>query len=202
MSPRETNVSVLKYFEAALFEAEIIRLIPQWDENDSAIERYYTFLAYSKKGVFADIELSESRKYERLYRIEQRLIAELDSTLDRPDFNGLYTRFESAYLHTNCTSSAMPEYLHVFGFPMNIMPDELTARIVTLKPQLEILEHPPAPRVVLEEDAERRRADVFHAAAARAPQPEDRVCLCRRARAEQLARRARAGAACHAGRAR
>ena len=33
-------------------------------------------------------------------------------------------------------------------------PDVLTARIVTLKPQLDILEHPPSPRVVLEEDAE------------------------------------------------
>lgn len=151
------RVSVLKYYEASSFEAEIIRLIPQWDENDSAIERYYTFLAYSKKGVFADIELSESRKYERLYRIEQRLIAELDSAQDKPDFNALYTRFEGAYLHTSCTLSlgdAFLEYLHVYGFPMNIMPDELTARIVTLKPQLDILEHPPSPRVVLEEDAE------------------------------------------------
>ena len=158
------RVSVLKYFESSSFEAEIIRLIPQWDENDPAIERYYTFLAYSKKGVFADVELSESRKYERLYRIEQRLIAELDPAQDKPDFNGLYTRFESAYLTTNCTLSlgdAFLEYLHVYGFPMNIMPDELTARIVTLKPQLDILEHPPAPRVVLEEDAEAAEPTFF-----------------------------------------
>lgn len=158
------RVSVLKYFEASSFEAEIIRLIPQWDENDPAIERYYTFLAYSKKGVFADIELSESRKYERLYRIEQRLIAELDPSLDKPDFNGLYTRFESAYLRTSCTLSlgdAFLEYLHVFGFPMNILPDELTARIVTLKPQLDLLEHPPSPRVVLEEDSETAEPTFF-----------------------------------------
>ena len=158
------RVSVLKYFEASSFEAEIIRLIPQWDENDPAIERYYTFLAYSKKGVFADIELSESRKYERLYRIEQRLIAELDPALGKPDFNALYTRFEGAYLHTNCTLSlgdAFLEYLHVFGFPMNIMPDELTTRIVTLKPQLDILQHPPAPRVVSEEDAEAAEPTFF-----------------------------------------
>ena len=158
------RVSVLKYFEASSFEAEIIRMIPQWDENDPAVERYYTFLAYSKKGVFSDIELSESRKYERLYRIEQRLIAELDPAQDKPDFNGLYTRFESAYLTTNCTLSlgdAFLEYLHVYGFPMNIMPDELTARIVTLKPQLDILEHPPAPRVVLEEDAEAAEPTFF-----------------------------------------
>ncbi len=158
------RVSVLKYYEASSFEAEIIRLIPQWDENDPAIERYYTFLAYSKKGVFADIELSESRKYERLYRIEQRLIADLDPALDKPDFNALYTRFEGAYLHTNCTLSlgdAFLEYLHVYGFPMNIMPDELTARILTLKPQLDILEHPPSPRVVLEEDAETAEPTFF-----------------------------------------
>ena len=151
------RVSVLKYFEASSFEAEIIRLIPQWDENDPEVERYYTFLAYSKKGVFADIELSESRKYERLYRIEQRLISELDPALDPPDYNALYTRFESAYLPSNCTlclGDAFLEYLHVYGFPMSILPDELTARILTLKPQLDILEHPPAPRVVLEEEAE------------------------------------------------
>jgi basic membrane lipoprotein Med (substrate-binding protein (PBP1-ABC) superfamily) len=158
------RVSVLKYYEASSFEAEIIRLIPQWDENDPAIERYYTFLAYSKKGVFADIELSESRKYERLYRIEQRLIADLDPALDKPDFNALYTRFEGAYLHTSCTLSlgdAFLEYLHIYGFPMNIMPDELTARILMLKPQLDILEHPPSPRVVLEEDAETAEPTFF-----------------------------------------
>ena len=158
------RVSVLKYYDASSFEAEIIRLIPQWDENDADVQRYYTFLAYSKKGVFSDIELSDSRKYERLYRIEQRLIAELDPALDQPDYNGLYTRFESAYLLTNCTLSlgdAFLEYLHVYGFPVGIMQDELTARILTLKPQLDILEHPPAPRLVLEEEAEAAEPSLF-----------------------------------------
>ena len=158
------RVSVLKYFEASSFEAEIIRLIPQWDENDADIQRYYTFLAYSKKGVFSDIELSEARKYERLYRIEQRLIAELDPSLDPPDYNGLYTRFESAYLLTNCTLSlgdAFLEYLHIYGFPVGIMPDELTARILTLKPQLDILVHPPEPRLVLEEESEAAEPSLF-----------------------------------------
>jgi len=158
------RVSVLKYFEASSFEAEIIRLIPQWDETDPDIQRYYTFLAYSKKGVFSDIELSESRKYERLYRIEQRLIAELDSALDQPDYNTLYTRFEAAYLLANCKLSlgdAFLEYLHIYGFPIGIMQDELTARILTLKPQLDILEHPPAPRLVLEEEAEAAEPSLF-----------------------------------------
>ncbi|NLI53451.1 MAG: hypothetical protein GX417_03915 [Clostridiales bacterium] len=158
------RVSVLKYFDAMSFEAEIIRLVPQWDESDPDIERYYTFLAYSKKGVFSDIELSQSRKYERLYRIEQKLIAELDPEADKPDFNALYTRFESAYLMSNCTLSlgdAFLEYLYIYGFPTNIMPDELTARILTLKPQLDILEHPPEPRLVSEEDAEAAEAPLF-----------------------------------------
>ncbi len=158
------RVSVLKYFEASSFEAEIIRLVPQWDETDPEIERYYTFLAYSKKGVFSDIELSESRKYERLYRIEQRLIAELDPVLDPPDYNALYTRFEIAYLPSNCTLSlgdAFLEYLHIYGFPVNILPEELTARIITLKPQLDILEHPPSPHVVSEEEAEAAEPTLF-----------------------------------------
>ena len=158
------RVSVLKYFEASSFEAEIIRLVPQWDGSDPEIERYYTFLAYTKKGVFSDIELSESRKYERLYRIEQRLISELDPEQDSPDYNALYTRFESAYLVSSCTLSlgdAFLEYLHIYGFPIGILPDELTGRILTLKPQLEILEHPPAPRVISEEQAEAAEPPLF-----------------------------------------
>ncbi len=148
---------MLKYFEASSIEAEIIRLVPQWDENDPAVERYYTFIAYSKKGSFSDIELSDGAKYERLYRIEQRLKAELDPALDSLDYNALYTRFESAYLNSNCTLSlgdSFLEYLHIYGFPVNILPEELTARIVTLKPQLDLLEHPPKPRVVLEDEAQ------------------------------------------------
>lgn len=158
------RVSVLKYFEASSFEAEITRLVPQWDENDPAIERYYTFLAYAKKGVFSDIELSDSRKYERLYRVEQKLISELDPALDPPDYNQLYIRFEGAYLQSSCTLSlgdAFLEYLHVYGFPIGSMPEELIARILTLKPQLDILEHPPEPRVVLEEEAQAVEAPLF-----------------------------------------
>ena len=158
------RVSVLKYFEASSFEAEITRLVPQWDETDPEIARYYTFLSYSKKGVFSDIELSESRKYERLYRIEQRLIDELDAAADTLNFNALYTRFEQAYLTSSCKLSlgdAFLEYLHIYGFPTGIMPDELAARILTLKPQLDILEHKQEPRVVSEEDAEAAEAPLF-----------------------------------------
>lgn len=158
------RVSVLKYFEASSFEAEITRLVPQYDENDPAIERYYTFLAYTKKGVFRDIELSESRKYERLYRIEQKLIAELDPAADPPDYNAILIRFETVYLNSNCTLSlgdAFLEYLHVYGFPTNILPDELLSRIKTLKPQLELLEHPPEPRVVFESEAQAAEPPLF-----------------------------------------
>lgn len=158
------RVSVLKYFGATAFEAEITRMVPQWAEDDPDVERYYTFIAYTKKGVFSDVELSESRKYERLYRIEQRLIAELDPEAPAPDYNALYIRFETAYSTTKCTLSlgdAFLEYLHIYGFPINILPEEISARILTLKPQLEILEHPPEPRVVLEEEAEAAEAPLF-----------------------------------------
>jgi hypothetical protein len=191
---------VLKYFEASSIEAEIIRLVPQYDENDPDIERYYTFLAYSKKGVFSDIELSESRKYARLYKIEQRLIDELDTALDRLDYNSLYTRFESAYLTSNCTLSlgdAFLEYLHIYGFPVSILPEELTARILTLKPQLELLEHPPKPRVVLEDDAQRPRLRCLNASF-RAPKSKGgvRVFPGSAGRTTGLARTSRPGSPC------
>lgn len=158
------RVSVLKYFDATSFEAEITRLVPQWDENDPDIERYYTFIAYTKKGVFSDIELSESRKYERLYRVEQKLISELDPDGPLPDYNAMYVRFESVYLGSSCTLSlgdAFLEYLHIYGFPVKILPDELSERILTLKPQLDILEHRPEPRVVFEEDAQAAEVPLF-----------------------------------------
>jgi hypothetical protein len=158
------RVSVLKYFGATSFEAEITRLVPQWDENDPDIERYYTFIAYTKKGVFSDVELSESRKYERLYRIEQKLISELDPDAAAPDYDALFVRFEMAYRGSKCTLSlgdAFLEYLYIYGFPVGILPDELSARILTLKPQLDILEHPPEPHVVLEEEAKAAEAPLF-----------------------------------------
>jgi len=157
------RVSVLKYFGASSYEAEITRLVPQWDETDPDVQRYYTFLAYAKKGVFADIELSASKKYERLYRIEQRLIAALGDA-EPPDYNALYIRFETAHLAANCTlplGDAFLEYLHIYGFPIGILHDELVARILTLKPQLDLLEHPPEPRLVLEDDAEAAGAPLF-----------------------------------------
>jgi hypothetical protein len=53
------------------------------------------------------------------------------------------------------------EYLHVYGFPTNILPDELLSRIKTLKPQLELLEHPPEPRVVFESEAQAAEPPLF-----------------------------------------
>lgn len=149
------RVSVLKYFGAQSYEAEITRLIPQYDENDADICRYYTFLAYAKKGAFPDIELSQSKKYERLYRIEQKLLSACGED-EKPDCNAMYLLFESAYLQTDRTLSlgdAFLEYLHIYGFPTGSLPEEIAARIRTLQPQLEILEHPASPRLVLEDDA-------------------------------------------------
>lgn len=157
------RVSVLKYFGATAYEAEITRLVPQLDEDDADVCRYYAFLAYARKGAFPDIELSDARKYERLYRLEQRLIAELE-TAEPPDFNGLYIRFETAYLCCNCSLSlgdAFLEYLHIYGFPMGILPDEIVQRILTLKPQLDILESKPTPHLLSEEEAESAEAPLF-----------------------------------------
>ena len=152
------RVSVLKYVGNTAFEAEVTRLVPQYDEENPDVVRYYAFLEYVKTGVFPDIELSEAGKYPQLLAIEQKLRAELEKE-EPPDYNSLYIRFETAYLATDCTmplGDAFMEYLRLYGFPIGRLPQELSDRIRLLKPQLDIVEHPATPKLVLEGAPESR----------------------------------------------
>ncbi len=146
------RVSVLKFFDAYSFHAEIIRLIPQRDDNNPEIVQYYEYLAYSKKGLFPDIMLTQEKGYRRLRGLERRLQAELPAGV-KPDYSGMYRDFERAY---DTVTSPLPlgdafvEYLHVFGFPMDETQEELRQRIGQLQPQLELVEQAPETEVVLE----------------------------------------------------
>lgn len=158
VSEGNKRVSVLKFVGASAFDAEITRLIPQYDEENPEIVRYYAFLEYAKTGVFSDIELSDGRKYERLLELERKLIGELPAG-ETPNCNQIYMRFETAYLKTDCTMTlgdAFLEYLQLYGLPVGAFADEMAERIRLLKPQLDIVEHPAQPELVLEETARER----------------------------------------------
>ena len=153
VSEGNKRVSVLKYVGASAFEAEVTRLIPQYDEDNSDTVQYYAFLEYAKTGVFPDIELSDASRYCRLAELERKLAGEL-GTAEELDYNALYLRFESAYLKTDCTMTlgdAFLEYLQLYGFPTGVLTEELVGRIRLLKPQLDIVAHPAQPKLVLEE---------------------------------------------------
>ncbi len=152
------RVSVLKFVGSSAFEANVIRMVPQYDEDNPDVVRYYAFLEYVKSGVFPDIELTEAGKYSQLLDIERKLKAELPEG-ESPDYNTLYIRFESAYMATDCTMTlgdAFMEYLRLYGFPIGCLSTELSARIRLLKPQLDMVERPAAPKLVLEEAPEDR----------------------------------------------
>lgn len=60
------RVSVLKYFDAASVHADVIRLIPKYDEEDEDIVLYYAFLEFFEMTKLVSIWLSKPRRFKRL----------------------------------------------------------------------------------------------------------------------------------------
>ena len=65
------RVSVLKYYGAATFRAQITRMIPQLNEDDPNTALYYAFLRYDKNGLFKGIRMSRPENYEVLSELEK-----------------------------------------------------------------------------------------------------------------------------------
>jgi len=150
------RVSVLKYYGAVSFSAEITRIIPRLDSDNLDTRRYHAFLEYARNGLFQELELSDPDRYERLYRQERRLLAELPED-EHPDFNRMYRFFEDCCHKAGCTmpvGDAFAEYLHIYCFPLHITADELQSRIVRLKPQLKLIENPEPPMLILDREQE------------------------------------------------
>ena len=139
------RVSVLKHFGALSVQAEITRLIPQLNSDDSETAAYYAYLRYDKEGLFKNIQLSSAERYEALRKTELALLDELTHEGRKLNFNAMFLRFEGAYAAAKSTlllGDAFLEYLKVYGFIMGIQLDELTQRIRQLQPQLILAEHP------------------------------------------------------------
>ena len=60
------RVSVLKYFDAASVHADVVRLIPKYDEEDEDIVLYYAFLEFFEMTKLVSIWLSKPRRFKRL----------------------------------------------------------------------------------------------------------------------------------------
>ncbi|MDO5112461.1 MAG: hypothetical protein Q4E65_09155 [Clostridia bacterium] len=143
------RVSLLKYMDAFSYQAEISRLIPEWDDCNADTERYFAFLEYAKHGLFSAIELSAPDKYIQLYHLEQRL---LESAPPMTDFDKLLMRFEAACAAASCPvlpGDALLEHLRLYGLPLKMTIEELTARVVAMRPQLMLLNAPAEPKIIM-----------------------------------------------------
>jgi len=103
------RVSVLKYFDAATISAQVVRLIPSYEDNNWDIELYYAFLEFYKQTNYEDIwfrkpscftsmvefmDLTEDKEsykdYLRTYYLRfRRSYKQLENSLD--DAGGLTT---------------------------------------------------------------------------------------------------------------
>ena len=158
------RVSVLKYFYSPTVRAEITRIVPRLDSDSPDARRYHAFLEYAKKGLFQELELSSPEKYEHLYRREQRLLAELPADTELPDFNRLYDMFEAICRQENpflTPGDAFAEYIHIYGFPLDLSQEELRGQIRRLKPQLALLDNPEPATLILDNEPEERRFKLF-----------------------------------------
>jgi len=57
------RVSVLTHYDAVSIMANVTRLVPRYDENNSIVVQYYNFLDFSRKTGLTQIWLSEIRHY-------------------------------------------------------------------------------------------------------------------------------------------
>ena len=154
------RVSVLKYFGAPTVRAEISRIVPRMDEDSADARRYHAFLEYAKVGLFQELELSSPEKYEHLYRREQLLLKNLPADAELPDFNRLYDMFEEICRQENPflpPGDAFAEYIHIYGFPLDLSQNELREQIRRLKPQLALLDNPEPPTLILDNEPEEPR---------------------------------------------
>lgn len=146
------RVSVLKYFGALSYRAEITRLIPQLDRDDPDTATYYAYIKYDKNGLFKNIQLSSAERYETLREVEEKLVKGLPENAEPINFNAMYLMFESAYQHAG---SALPlgdaflEYLKIYGFILDTPVNQVQERIRSLKPQLILAQNPKAEPTLL-----------------------------------------------------
>lgn len=134
------RVSVLRYLGVDFFPAQIIRLVPKYDENDPDIRLYYEFLEFYKKTGLNEIWFTREKGFAQLWE----LISDYDPKNSKADaderwrwfVNAVYRSFRRVFLSLGggdlplTTGDAMLDFMKVHGVPSEYDPD-------LLKPQLE-----------------------------------------------------------------
>ena len=144
------RVSVLKYFDVYSFRADVIRLIPKYDEDDKTIRIYYEFLDFFNKTKINSIWFTNENsfntilQYMEFYEPENNIHANQHIAFEKD----IYVPFKKHY-HDNggqiidvTTGDALLEYIKLYGVPKNdefLESERLDKRISNLVKELSIL---------------------------------------------------------------
>lgn len=137
------RVSVLKYFDAVLINANITRLIPRYDENDDTIVLYYEFLEFYKKTRINYVWLSKQENYNKL--LVQMKKNNWLNLKDDSEFSAFYYRFRRLYYELGyntidiTTGDALLAFLEIYNYCPECTSDELKRQISNLKHEFELL---------------------------------------------------------------
>ena len=148
------RVSVLKYYGAATFRAQITRMIPQLNEDDPNTALYYAFLRYDKNGLFKGIRMSRPENYEVLSELEKNIeLSEEESSIS--NINKIYMQFVTALEQLQIdipVGDVILQYLQLYGMPRGTVLSEIVEHIQDMIPQLKLISKPQVePTLVLEQ---------------------------------------------------
>lgn len=136
------RVSVLKSVDALSIRAEIVRLIPKWDNDDKTVKIYYEFLDFNNKTKIFSIWFSQEGSFKELLdfmnKYESDLIDELDDKYHCFE-DWVYIPFETIYREIKddesdfTTGDVFLKYMKLHGIPTRETPKkEVKKRINTI----------------------------------------------------------------------
>lgn len=119
------RISILKFVGAASVYGNVIRLLPERNEDDEQISIYYEFLDYDKKLFYDDLWFSRRGRFSTLVRQTETYMAkhrEVNGSVEAV-MTTAHRRFREAYRQAKLedveltSGDALVEYTKIFGFP-------------------------------------------------------------------------------------
>ena len=129
------RISVLKYMDVLRYSANVIRMIPKYDENNKDIRLYYAFLKFYKNTGINSIWFSEEKSFNELWKLIRNYEppATAYKTDDRFMYfaSAVYGVFRKVYLELGgqrlpiTTGDAFLDYIKINGVPEQYDDEEL-----------------------------------------------------------------------------
>lgn len=149
------RVSVLKYLDVFSYNANVIRMIPKYDEHNKDIRIYYAFMRFYKNTGINRIWFSEERSFDELWKLIKHYEQPEGMALEVERFKyfagAVYEAFRKVYYELGgdrlpiTTGDAFLDYLKLNGVPAQHFGEDL-------KPSLKSF--------IMELDYSKRKADI------------------------------------------